>query len=128
VKCLLDTHTLLWIAANDSKLSKKAKNLYLNSGNIVLFSLASLWEIAIKISLKKLSIEVPLSEFVEIHIKANDIHILNIELQHILPLENLPYHHRDPFDRLIVSQCLYENIPVLSSDKIFDLYPIKRMW
>jgi PIN domain nuclease of toxin-antitoxin system len=113
---------------NDSRLSKKAKNLYLNSENTILFSMASLWEMAIKISIKKLSIEGPLSEFVEIHIKANDIQILNIELQHILPLENLPYHHSDPFDRLIISQCLYKNIPVLSSDKIFDLYPIKRMW
>ena len=128
MKCLLDTHTLLWIAANDSKLSEEAKNLYLNSGNIILFSLTSLWEMAIKISLKKVSIGVPLSEFIKIHIRANDIQILNIELQHILLLENLPYHHRDPFDRLIISQCIYENISVLSSDKIFDLYPIKRMW
>ena len=128
MKYLLDTHTLLWIVTNDPRLSKKAKNAYLNSENLICFSIASLWEMAIKISLKKLSIEEPLSEFIQNQIKANDIKFLNIEVPHILALENLAYHHRDPFDRLIIAQSIHEEITILSSDKIFDLYPIKRFW
>ena len=128
MKYLLDTHTLLWIIADDPRLSKKVKNAYLNSENLIFFSVASLWEIAIKISLKKLSIDEPLNDFIQNHIKANDIKFLNIEIPQILLLENLAYHHRDPFDRLIVAQCIHENITILSSDKIFDLYPIKRVW
>jgi len=128
MKYLLDTHTLLWIVTNDPRLSKKAKNAYLNSENLICFSIASLWEMAIKISLKKLSIEEPLSEFIQNQIKANDIKFLNIEVPHILALENLAYHHRDPFDRLIIAQSIHEDITILSSDKIFDLYPIKRFW
>jgi PIN domain nuclease of toxin-antitoxin system len=128
MKYLLDTHALLWIVTNDPRLSKKAKNVYLTSENLIFFSIASLWEMAIKISLKKLSIEEPLNEFIQIHIKANDIKFLNIEIPHILALENLAYYHRDPFDRLIIAQSIHEDITILSSDKIFDLYPIKRVW
>lgn len=125
---LIDTHTLLWILTNNPKLSKKAKELYLDSKNTIYFSMASLWEMAIKISLKKLLIDEHLKEFIENHIKGNDIKILNIELPHILSLEMLPYHHRDPFDRLLICQSQNENIPIISSDKIFDCYQIKREW
>ena len=128
MKFLIDTHTLLWIVTNDKKLSKTANKLYLNSENLIFVSLASIWEMAIKISLKKLSIEEPLKDFIHTQIKRNDIRILNIEPEHILLLENLPFHHRDPFDRLIISQSMSENIPLLSSDKVFDFYPIKRIW
>ena len=128
MKFLIDTHTLLWIVTNDKKLSKTANKLYLNSENLIFVSLASIWEMAIKISLKKLSIEEPLKDFIHTQIKRNDIRILNIEPEHILLLENLPFHHRDPFDRLIISQSMNENIPLLSSDKVFDRYPIKRIW
>ena len=128
MKYVLDTHTLLWIINDDPRLSKKAKNVYLNSENLILFSVASLWEMAIKISLKKLSTDEPLNEFIQNQIRGNDIKFLNIEIPHILSLENLAYHHRDPFDRLIIAQCIHENITILSSDKIFDLYPVKRVW
>lgn len=128
MKFLIDTNTLLWIVTNDKKLSKTANKLYLNSENLIFVSLASIWEMAIKISLKKLSIEEPLKDFIHTQIKRNDIRILNIEPEHILLLENLPFHHRDPFDRLIISQSMNENIPLLSSDKVFDRYPIKRIW
>ena len=128
MKFLIDTHTLLWIVTNDKKLSKTANKLYLNSDNLIFVSLASIWEMAIKISLRKLSIEEPLKDFIHTQIKSNDIRILNIELEHILLLENLPFHHRDPFDRLIISQSMNGNIPILSSDKVFDRYPIKRIW
>ncbi len=128
MKFLIDTHTLLWIVTDDKKLSETANKLYLNSDNLIFVSLASIWEMAIKISIRKLSIEEPLNDFIQNQIKGNDIRILNIEIEHILRLENLPFYHRDPFDRLIISQSMSENIPVLSSDKVFDRYPIKRIW
>jgi len=128
MKCLIDTHTLLWIVTGDQKLSDRARDIYLNTENLIFFSMAGLWEMAIKISLNKLFLEGPLKDFIHTHIKGNDIKILNIEVKHILSLENLPFYHRDPFDRLLISQSMNENIPILSSDKAFDLYPVKRIW
>jgi PIN domain nuclease of toxin-antitoxin system len=128
MRLIFDTHTLLWIVTNDSKLSKKAKSLFLNSKNEILFSFASIWEMAIKINLGRLSIDQSLKEFIKHHIKGNDIKLLSIELNHILLLENLPQHHRDPFDRLLICQAIAENIPIISSDKDLDLYTIKRIW
>lgn len=128
MKYLIDTQVLLWIITDDKRLSKKAKKIFLNSQNTILFSLASLWEIAIKISLKKLILDDGLPDFINKHIKGNAVEILDIEISHILALENLPFHHRDPFDRLIISQSITENISLVSSDKSFDLYTIKRIW
>lgn len=128
MKYLIDTQVLLWIITDDKRLSKKTKKIFLNSQNTILFSLASLWEIAIKISLKKLVLDDGLPDFINKHIKGNAVEILDIEISHILALENLPFHHRDPFDRLIISQSITENISLISSDKSFDLYSIKRIW
>jgi PIN domain nuclease of toxin-antitoxin system len=128
VKYLIDTHTLLWIVTNDPKLSAKAKDLYLDSENEIFISMASIWELSIKSSLGKISLEQPLDEFVDEHVKGNDIRILKIELSHVLRIENLPFYHRDPFDRLIISQSIEDNIPIIGSDKTFDSYPIKRIW
>lgn len=90
--------------------------------------MAGIWEIAIKISLNKMTVGMELNEFVKNHIIGNDIKILNIELSHVLALEKLPFHHRDPFDRLLICQSGIENIPVISSDRIFDQYSVKRIW
>lgn len=128
MKYLIDTHTLLWIVTNDPKLSAKAKDLYLDSENEIFISIASIWELSIKSSLGKISLEQPLDEFVDEHVKGNDIRILKIELPHVLRIENLPFYHRDPFDRLIISQSIEDNIPIIGSDKTFDSYPIKRIW
>ena len=125
---LIDTYTLLWIVTDSPKLSDRAKTLYLNPENKIIISLASIWELAIKSSLNKLTLEKPLEEFIDEHIKGNDIQILNIELPHILRIEKLPFHHRDPFDRLIISQQIENNLPVIGSDKEFDQYGIKRIW
>lgn len=128
MKFLLDTHTLLWIIDDNPQLSKKAKSIYLDDKNEIFTSTASIWEMAIKISLKKLEIPGTLSEFVTEHIRGNKIDILSIELKHLYQLENLSYFHRDPFDRLIIAQAIAENIPILGSDKAFDEYPIQRIW
>jgi PIN domain nuclease of toxin-antitoxin system len=125
---LLDTHTLLWILSDDSRLSPKAKNNFLDENNGIYLSMASIWEMSIKSSLHKLEIKSTLEKFVEQHVLNNDIRILNIELVHLYPLEKLPFYHRDPFDRLIISQAIYEKMPVISSDINFDLYSVKRIW
>ena len=128
MKYLLDTHALLWILADDQRLSKNAKDCYLDKKNIILLSLSSIWEMSIKSSLNKLEIKSSMETFVEQHVINNNIQILNILPQHLYPLEKLPFHHRDPFDRLIISQAIYENMPVITSDKNFDLYSVKRVW
>ena len=128
MKYLLDSHVLFWIITGDLQLSRKAKNIYLDEKNKIFISIASLWEIAIKISLNKLSISMRLPEFVQEHVIANEISIMPIELTHIYNLENLPFYHRDPFDRLIIAQSMAEKINILSNDTVFDRYPVKRIW
>ena len=128
MKYLIDTHTLLWIVTDSPKLSNKAKKLYLESENKILFSMASIWELAIKSSLGKLSLEKTLDDFVDEHIKGNDIQILDIELPHILRSEQLLFHHHDPFDRLIISQLIENNLSIIGSDEAFDLYKVNRIW
>jgi len=83
---------------------------------------------AIKISLNKLYLNETLEDFTQKHIIGNDIEILKIELSHIYRVEQLPFHHRDPFDRLIISQSIEDNLPLLTSDIKFDEYPITRVW
>jgi len=128
VKYLIDTHTLLWSAGNSPRLSSKVKKIYLNPNNDIYLSLASIWELSIKIGLNKINLSIPLKKFVDIHILGNNIEILNINLNHIYRIEKLPLHHRDPFDRLIISQAIEENLPIIGNDKIFDNYKIKRIW
>jgi PIN domain nuclease of toxin-antitoxin system len=128
VEYLADTHTLLWIVTDDNKLSNKVKKLFLNEENEIFISVASLWEIAIKVSLKRLELGQSLSEFYFKHIVGNKIRLLDIKVEHLAVLETLEFHHRDPFDRLIVCQSIFEKIPILSSDKEFSKYLVKRIW
>ena len=128
MKLLLDTHTLLWIVTRDRRLSKTARQLFLDTSNAVFLSIASIWEIAIKKSLNRLTLSGTLAEFVNEHIIGNAIGLLNIRLEHIYQVESLPFHHRDPFDRLVVAQALTEKMPILSADASFDYYPVKRIW
>ena len=125
---LIDTHTFLWLVTDSPKLSNRAKKLYLNAENKIFLSLASIWEIAIKSSLGKIALDKPLEEFIDEHIRGNDIQILKIELPHILRIEKLPFHHRDPFDRLIISQQIENNLPIIGNDREFDKYGVKRIW
>ncbi|MBU4444954.1 type II toxin-antitoxin system VapC family toxin [bacterium] len=128
MKYLSDTHALLWIVDRNSQLSNTAREIYLDEDNEILISSASIWEMAIKISLKRLIIPGNLQEFVKEHVIGNNIQILNISLSHIYRLETLQYHHRDPFDRLLISQAIEENIPIISSDNRFDQYGVNRIW
>ena len=121
----MDTHALLWLVEDDLRLSDNIKSLYMNREHQFYISLASIWEIVLKMSLKKLSLDCPLQEFIEKHIKGNDIHFLPIRLEHILFLKNLPYHHRDPFDRLIICQSIVDQIKLISYDHHFANYPVE---
>jgi len=128
VDYLIDTHTLLWIVTDSPQLSHLAKELYLDSENKIIISLASIWELAIKSSLGKLKFEKSLENFVDDHIRNNNIQILNIEVSHILRIEKLPFHHRDPFDRMIIAQQIENNLTIIGADKVFDKYNVKRVW
>ena len=128
MKYLIDTHTFLWIIEDNKNLTDKVRTIYIDNSNEIYLSVASIWEMAIKISLNKLSIRGQLVKFIDRHAIENNIHLLSIQPHHIFPIENLPFHHRDPFDRLLLSQCLQEKMHLLSNDKEFDKYGIDRIW
>ena len=125
---LLDTHALLWFLEGNSKLSTRANNLILTQPQNCFFSVASLWEITIKVSLNKLYLDYNLSELEELLYK-NGIEILPIRFVHLKELIQLPFHHKDPFDRLIISQAKTEKLCIVSADTIFPNYQdIEIFW
>jgi PIN domain nuclease of toxin-antitoxin system len=128
VRLLLDTHTFLWFLLDDLRLSPTARELIDDPANDIELSPATYWEIAIKISLGKYELPEPYDVFIEREIATNDFHILPIEPKHTAVLIILPYHHRDPFDRLLVAQAMAEDIPIVSVDLAFDAYPVTRLW
>lgn len=125
---LLDTHTALWFWWDDPQLSATAKALILNPANRKLVSPASPWEVAIKVSLKKLDIGGPYLGFFPQQMTRTNFEFLHDTDEHLATLAGLPFHHRDPFDRMIVAQAMTENIPVVSADTAFDPYPVTRLW
>lgn len=128
MKYLVDTHTLLWYTLNDSQLSNTAQQLIINGNNEILISPASYWEIAIKISIGKLILHRPYQEFIDVCLNQYDFHILPITPQHTETVIKLPFHHKDPFDRLLIAQAIVEKIPIVSVDTILDKYAIQRIW
>lgn len=125
---LLDTHALLWIVTDDKQLSTKVKKIFLDEQNEIFLSIASLWEIAIKVSLNRLKLGLSLNEFYIRHVVGNKIRLIDIKVEHLEVLENLEFHHRDPFDRILIAQCLIEKMAIMSKDKIFSSYSVKRIW
>ena len=128
MKFIADTHAFIWFIADSPQLSGTARKLLESADSERLFSIASIWEIAIKTSLGKLSFDKPLEQFLPEQIAANDTRLLDISFSHALLVANLPFHHRDPFDRMIIAQSLTENLPILSDDHALDAYGIKRIW
>ncbi len=125
---LLDTCILIWWTNNPSKLSPKVNQLLIDPKNSLFLSYVSVWEIQIKSQLGKLELSLPIAKIVRDQQDTNDLQMLPIELKHIYGLENLPHHHRDPFDRLIISQAIEKNIPILSSDSVFEKYSVQCIW
>jgi PIN domain nuclease of toxin-antitoxin system len=125
---LLDTHTFIWWVNEPEKLSPKALALLADGNNKLLLSVASVWELQIKLKLGKLKFNVPLGELVENQRRTNGVQILPVELEHVLALDALPAHHKDPFDRILVAQANVEGASLVSRDPLFSGYPVKLLW
>ena len=128
MKLLLDTHALLWFLEGNSRLSAHARAAISDLANTRLFSVAGAWEIAIKVSLGKLVLTVPFSRLVPGELEANGISLQPIRSEHMNATIVLPFHHRDPFDRMLVAQAAVEGAVVVSSDSILDAYGVHRIW
>lgn len=128
MKVLLDTHAFLWLITDDERLSEKAQKTFLNPDNRVFFSAASFWEICIKKSLGKISLESEWFQTIQREMEINTIQWLPIEMQHCVKVSELPFHHRDPFDRMLIAQAMVEDMQLLSRDSWLSAYTIKRIW
>lgn len=128
MRLLLDTHSFLWFTANAPQLSGNAKSLIENPENEVLLSIISIWEITILISLGRISFPVSLEEFIRAQLRINQFHRLGLKTLHATAVATLPFHHRDPFDRMLAVQALQEELVIVSKDAIFDQYGVTRLW
>lgn len=127
MKYLLDTHTFLWWHDRPELLSPNILEICQNFDNQVWFSLASVWEIQIKQQINKLTLDMPLADILTLQ-QQNGLKLLPITVSHILELQNLPLHHKDPFDRLLIAQARVENAVLLSKDAKIEPYPITTLW
>jgi len=128
MKVLLDTHAFLWWITDDPRLSAHARQIIGDGKNELLLSAASGWEMATKVRLGKLDLPDNLESFIPQQMALNAIDTLPIRMSHALHVHRLPDHHRDPFDRLIVSQARLENLPILTADPQVTQYEVKVIW
>lgn len=125
---LLDTHALIWYLEGNEALSETCRNIIEDPRNTNFVSITSFWEIAIKLSIGgKIGLSQPFVKLNQIAWE-NNITTLPVRFDHIVLLEQLPFHHKDPFDRMIIAQSIVEGMPILSRDGHFDKYPIRRIW
>ena len=127
MKALLDTHTFLWAIAGDDRLSRRAAEVFAGPSDLWL-SVASIWEILIKVQIGKMPLPVPAGPYLVKKLAENRIQTLPVSLDHILRIESLPSHHSDPFDRMLIAQSLEEKLPLVSSDKVFTRYEVEVIW
>ncbi|MFH1113177.1 MAG: type II toxin-antitoxin system VapC family toxin [Pseudomonadota bacterium] len=128
MKLLLDTHAFIWWDSEPARLSPLALALCRDSENTLLLSVASTWEMQIKIQLGKLKLGLPLAELIENQQRVNSLGILRIGLEHVLALDQMPSLHKDPFDRLLVAQARVEGANLVTSDPIMANYPVNVIW
>lgn len=128
MKLLLDSHSFLWFVAGDDRLSVRAREAIEDVLNVRQLSLASVWELAIKHSLGRLQLTPGFSEFITTEARRNSIEICPVVASHVMRVAELPFHHRDPFDRLLAAQCLVEGWSLVSRDKAMEAYGLKRIW
>jgi len=123
---LLDTQAFLWWVTDDRRLSKRARTAIAATPCVV--SVASCWEMAIKVSIGKLTVPLPVHRFVQEQLEINGFSLLPIALEAASAVAGLPFHHRDPFDRLLVAQAQQQRIAIVSADPVFTKYRVRRIW
>jgi len=128
VKLIVDTHALLWALDDPAKLSQKAAVELKSLGNDLVVSAGTIWEIAIKVGLNKLSLSLPYRQWMAKAVTDLGLVVIPITLENAEVQAGLPHHHRDPFDRLLVAQCLVDSLPVVSMDAQLDSYGVIRIW
>ena len=127
MKAILDTHAFLWALTGDARMSRHARDVFTGSTDLWL-SIASVWEILIKAQSGKLNIPRPAGPYVLSRLAENNIKSLPISIDHLLALDRLPMHHRDPFDRMLIAQSLEEDWPIITGDPVFKQYPVRVIW
>ncbi|NKQ37122.1 MAG: type II toxin-antitoxin system VapC family toxin [Chloroflexi bacterium] len=128
MKLLFDTHAFMWWDSDPSLLSERVLELCQDPENDLILSVVTVWEMQIKSQLGKLKFDFPLDELVENQQRINGIQILPVKLGHVLKLNELPLHHKDPFDRLLIAQAKMEDAVLLSTDAIFVEYSVELVW
>lgn len=128
MKLLLDTHSFLWFISGHANLPASARTLIEDPTNQSFVSVVSLWEMAIKIGLGRLTLESPFETLIPQQLQQNGFGLLPITIPHLASVISLPFHHRDPFDRLLAAQATVEQMAVVGRDRSFDAYSIQRLW
>ncbi|HEX8597719.1 MAG TPA: type II toxin-antitoxin system VapC family toxin [Chloroflexia bacterium] len=128
MRLLLDTHTFIWWDSEPVRLSSRALALCEDPSNTILLSVASVWEMQIKAQLGKLKLTLRLADIIASQQQTHNVEVLPVNLSHVLALENLPEHHKDPFDRILISQALVEGATLVSRDKVFEQYAVNVEW
>jgi PIN domain nuclease of toxin-antitoxin system len=126
MKILLDTHTFLWAVTDEKRLSRRAHDVMASSESW--WSVVSLWEALQKARIGKLPLPLPAGPFLTGELSSNHVRLLPVSLSHVLRVEELPLHHRDPFDRLLIAQSIEEGWPIVTSDPWFSRYPVDVIW
>lgn len=127
MKLLLDTHIFIWWADQPERLSPPALSALEDEANDLLLSVASVWEMQIKIQLGKLKVSLPLKELIKNQQETNDLTVSPVALRHVLALDSLPVHHKDPFDRLLIAQSIEEGLTIVTADSQFSAYSAKLL-
>ena len=125
---LFDTHVFIWWADEPAKLSSAAIAVLEDEDNRLFLSDASIWEMQIKVQLGKIKLKLSLPDLIESQKRDNNVEILHITTEHILALDKLPFHHKDPFDRLIIAQSIVDDFTIVTLDSEFPAYPAKLLW
>jgi PIN domain nuclease of toxin-antitoxin system len=124
---LIDTHAFLWFVFDDPRLSARAEAVLADAGSVVI-SAVTLWEIAVKLSIDKLRLGMPYPEFLDLSVTSREVEVLGVELPHLVEYADLPMHHRDPFDRLLIAQSRAERLTVVTADPRFRDYDVDIAW
>ena len=127
MKLLLDTHAFIWCDSEPAKLSLRAQELCQDPDNTLILSVASVWEMQIKLQLGKMQFKMPLPDMIRQQ-QENGVEVLPVHAEHVFALDSLPAHHKDPFDRLLVAQAIVEGAAIITTDPLILQYPVKVEW